>query len=155
MPDKIETPCVQCPWRRSNQGKRHPGSFYTRANLTRLWNQIRKGGAGQSCHLTDTRNPAHIAAGAKDVGEIRECPGAVVLVLREARAMQGSAKIVGKEEVAAYLASRKRGLNRGGILYWIISRIAMANVPFVGGPALPNVDVDDQAIGLPSYLQSG
>ena len=79
------TPCEQCPWRTANHGKRHPGGFYRKDNLRRLWNQIRKGGI-QSCHPTDPTHEDHRQyAGAKPGAKPLECIGSVILVLREMR----------------------------------------------------------------------
>ena len=41
-------PCSDCPWRIANHGRRHPGGFFRKDNLRRLWNQIRKGGGMQT-----------------------------------------------------------------------------------------------------------
>lgn len=49
-------PCAQCPWRTSNQGKRHPDGWYTKANLRRLWAGLRRG-ERMTCHPTDPANP--------------------------------------------------------------------------------------------------
>lgn len=148
-------PCAQCPWRLSNQGKRHKFGFYTGANLRRLWNQIRKGGGMQSCHLTDPSHPDHVASGCKETAKARECPGSVIVVVREVKKLAGENNFIDGEGVERYLKLRRKGLTRAGILYWVISRIQMANVPMVGGPPLPDVDVDDPEIGLPAVLREG
>lgn len=149
-------PCVQCPWRLANQGKASPGAFYTKANLRRLWNEVRGGGAAQSCHLTDPRHPDHIAAGAKPGAKAQECPGSVILVLRELRELAGADGVISGEPatVKAYHARRKYGLKKTGILYWAVQRIQMAKVKFFNadGP-LPEVDVHDPEIGLPEALR--
>lgn len=49
-------PCVHCPWRAANQGKPHPGGWYTKANLQRLWAGMRRGG-DMTCHPTDPAIP--------------------------------------------------------------------------------------------------
>ncbi|MCY4121361.1 MAG: hypothetical protein OXG72_10630 [Acidobacteria bacterium] len=80
------TPCEQCPWRVANHGKRHPGGFYRKDNLRRLWNQIRKGSRLQSCHPTDAGHEDHRKyAGAKPGAKPLECIGSVILILREMR----------------------------------------------------------------------
>lgn len=150
----LTKPCAQCPWRRANQGKRHAFSFYTKANLRRLWNQVRGGGAAQSCHLTDPTHPDHIAAGCKPISEARECPGSVIVVLREVGKMANAEKVIEDGGIARYLRERKKGLTKRGILYWVVQRIQMAGVPFLGGVKLPEVDVDDEEIGLPPELEN-
>jgi len=145
----VNRPCDQCPWRLANQGKRHPFGFYAKANLRRLWNQVRSGGRPQSCHLTDPTHPEHVAVGAKPGATPRECPGSIVLIKREIRAMADEAGVIGPESTERYLATRKRGIPRRGILYWVVQRIQFAGVPVVGGDPLPEVDVDDPEIGLP------
>jgi len=151
----VRRPCDQCPWRLENHGKRSPGSFYTKANLRRLWNQVRKGGGVQSCHLTDPSHPDHVAAGARPGSTAQECAGSVVLVLREVADMATTDNEVNKQSVSDYLSRRKRGLTKTGILYWLVSRIQLGGTPFIGGPKAPSVDVDDPAVGLPVELRKG
>ena len=148
-------PCEQCPWRLVNQSKRHPFHFYTKANLSRLWNQIRKGGGMQSCHLTDPSHPDHVAVGAKPGATAQECPGSVILVRREAMKMADDKGLIDVEGLTRYKLSRKKGLTKTGILYWIVQRIQFAGQPFVGGEALPEVDDEDVEIGLPENLREG
>ena len=63
----VSTPCTGCPWRTANHGTPHPGGFYRRTNLRRLWARIRQGGGIQSCHPTDPGHPDHMKfAGAKE-----------------------------------------------------------------------------------------
>jgi hypothetical protein len=143
--------CVQCPWRAENQGKRHFGGFYTKANLRRLWNEVRRGGAPQSCHMTDPGHPDHLRAGCKEGAEPRECPGSVLLVLREVGSMADGDGVVTEEGVRRYLATRRTGLTRSGLEYWLVSRIHLGGVPLVGGPALPDVEEDD-GVALPDFL---
>jgi hypothetical protein len=151
---ELTKPCAQCPWRLSNHGKRHFGSFYTKANLNRLWNQVRGGGRAQSCHLTDPQHPDHIAAGAKPDAKPRECPGSVILVVREMRKLEkfGGGEIT-KEAMIAYAKARKKGLTKNGMLYWLIQRVQFGHVPMLGGPPLPSVDEKDMEIGLPEELR--
>ena len=85
-PKSTGKPCEQCPWRIANHGRRHPGGFYRKDNLRRLWNQIRKGGRLQSCHPTDPGHADHRTyAGAKPGAKPLECIGSVILILREMR----------------------------------------------------------------------
>ena len=145
----LTRPCAQCPWRISNQGKRHAFGFYTKANLTRLWNQLRGGGKPQSCHLTDPSHPDHVAVGARADAKAKECPGSVIVVLREVRLMANADGLIDDAGLAKYRATQCRGLTKQGILYWVIQRMQMAGVPFFGGTALPDVDQDDLEIGRP------
>ena len=128
-------PCPQCPWRVANHGKRTPGGFHTKRNRTRLWNQIRKGGAPQGCHLTDPSHPDHIAAGAKEDSTPRECLGSVALVVRELEFMKTLAPgdTITPEHVDAYLAVSKerKGLTQSGIAYVLMERQ-------IFGPSIPN-----------------
>lgn len=146
-------PCAQCPWRKSNHGKPHKFGFYTKANLRRLWNQIRGGGKPQSCHLTDPSHPDH---GAKPSAKAQECPGAVIIVLREVGKMADDKKLINSDGVSRYLRERKKfGLKKSGVLYWVVERIQMAGVPFLGGEKLPEVNDDDPEIGLPEEFEVG
>jgi hypothetical protein len=142
-------PCQHCPWRAVNHGKRTPWGFYTRRNLTRLWNQIRRGGQPQGCHPTDPSHPDHIAAGAKLGSKTQECAGSVILVMREAQQIASygtGGRTVDPAAVDAYFHRHRDGLTKSGVLYWVVGRIAFAGVPFVGERPLPEVDVDEPGI---------
>jgi hypothetical protein len=138
-----KTACDQCPWRASNQGKRNSFGFYTKANLTRLWNGLRNGNS-QSCHMTDPSHQDHIAAGAKPGSTARECPGSIILITREIEAIAGEKKCIDNEAIDRYRETRRKGLTANGILYWIVQRIQMAGVPFIGGEKLPDVKDDPE-----------
>lgn len=144
--------CSQCPWRLKNQGKRHFAGFYTKKNLTRLWGLIRRGGAPQSCHMTDPSHADHLKAGCKEGAQTRECPGSVLLVLREVSRMADDKQTVTDATIRRYEVGRKKGLTKSGMHYWLISRIQLGGVPVFGGPAMPQVEEDDE-IGLPDYLK--
>lgn len=153
-PPKL-SPCDKCPWRTDNHQKRHKFGFYTKKNLIRLWNGIRDGNA-QSCHPTDASHPDHVACGAKPGTEVKECAGSVILVIRELSqmaALSEDGKTIGPEELDAYLAKRKRGLNKAGLLYWLVSRMTHGGVPYIGGPVMPEVKADDERISLPVFLE--
>jgi hypothetical protein len=156
----MSKPCAQCPWRFSNQGKRHFGGFYTKRNLQSMWNALRRGGGKQSCHLTDPRHPDHITAGAAPNATPQECPGSVILIVRELKRIMSSVYIgedgaVNTEALVAYLRDKsRRRLSRDGILYWGVQRAGpLAGVPFVGGRPLPIVDDEDLEIGLPEWIK--
>lgn len=144
----VRRPCANCPWRAVNHGKRTPWGFYSAANMRRLWNQIRRGGA-QSCHPTDPNHPDHVAAGAKPGSTPLECPGAVILVLREATRLASygaDGNTVDEQAIPAYLRNHRDGLTKTGIMYWVVQRIALAGKPFIGGAPLPAVDEDEAGI---------
>lgn len=152
----LNNACPQCPWRLANQGKRHFGSFYTKQNLTRLWGQIRKGGKPQGCHLTDPSHPDHVLAGCAPEASPRECPGSVILVLREAKQLSLLGEcppVINQQAIDKYKGLRRKGLTRNGLLYWLLQRIQFGGVPFIGDEKLPNVNVGDPEIGLPEYLK--
>jgi hypothetical protein len=149
----LTKPCAQCPWRLANQGKRHANGFYTKANLRRLWNQVRQGGAPQSCHLTDPTHPDHVANGCKPGSTPQECPGSIILIQREFARAANEKHEISNESVATYLRWRKRGITKKGFLYWALQRMQFANVPIMGGKPLPKVDIKDETVGLPEYLE--
>lgn len=155
--EAVSSPCDRCPWQLSNQGKRHKFGFFTKANLTRLWNQIRRGGQPQSCHMTDSSHPDHVACGTKPDAKVRECPGSVILVVHELMRLNRKAAdgVIGPEACDAYLAERRKGLTKDGILYWLVQRFGPLKHPLLGGTGEepPNVDPEDTRIGLPMYLQ--
>lgn len=146
----MRTPCDRCPWRIENHARRTSWHFYTQANLRRLWRQIRGGGGMQSCHPTDPSHPDHIAAGAKLGSTPQECPGSVILVLRECRTMaiySVDGQTIDEQAVKGYLARHKDGLTKRGIWYWVVERQVFKGVPFFGGLPLPEVDIDEPGIG--------
>jgi hypothetical protein len=112
----MESPCIHCPWRVSNQGKRHPDGWYTKANLRRLWARLRTGD-GMSCHPTDPGNPVSDAAAAAGYraasvdARPRECRGAAILVQREFEYLQADCGV----NIRRYQREHPRGLTRDGI----------------------------------------
>ena len=137
----MKSPCAHCPWRKSNQGKRHAGGWYTLKNLRRLWAGLRSGEApGMTCHPTDPNNP--LPEGFKEVSketETKECAGALLLVIRELKLIEK----ISKEDnsLDRYFRERKRGLTKNGAAFWIMSRIQAAGTP-LGGPPIPNLEED-------------
>lgn len=149
-------PCAQCPWRLENQGKDHPYDFYTEENLKRLWDQVRNGGKMQSCHLTDPSHPDHLAVGTKPDAKIQECPGSVILIMREFAKMADAEGTIDDDTVLRYIKERSEtqgGLTKDGIFYWVVQRLTWGGKPFLGGPVLPEVDDEDPEIGLPEALR--
>lgn len=145
--------CVHCPWRRSNQGKRHPHGWYSKKNLSALWSQLRRGEL-MSCHPTDPGNvvPENCANRPAPLdAETRECAGVLVLVEREMftfnRMVGEAAKDVGVA-LKRYRKERPSGLTRTGILENAM-RIAYGGVPLLGKCALPALDLDDADVHYP------
>jgi hypothetical protein len=122
-------PCAACPWRASNQGKRHPDGWYTKANLRRLWAKLRAG-ENMTCHPTDRDNPVSpraVAAGYRVAGEhakTRECMGSVILQQREFTYLQDDCAV----DLARYRREHPRGLTQAGVL-------AMVHRAMFGGAA--------------------
>ena len=161
-------PCQECPWRTANHGRRHPGGFFRKDNLRRLWNQIRKGGGMQTCHPTDPNHPDHRKyAGAKEGARTGECVGSVVLITRELR---HAARLGGEETrldakgAERYLneSKERRGLTRKGLLWATVMRSVPPPLG-VGKPmaaiAMELMDADwigrpDQPVGQPPKTQT-
>ena len=154
-PTTTATPCDQCPWRVANHGKRHPGGFYRKDNLRRLWNQIRKGGRLQSCHPTDPSHEDHRQyAGAKPGAKPLECIGSVILILREMRyadTLDGdtTAGELSPTDFDRYMAETKqrKGLTRDGLLYQGFSRA----LPRPLGDGTPLPAVNEELLDSPAY----
>jgi hypothetical protein len=97
---------------------KHPGGWYTKKNLARLWAKLRHG-ESMSCHPTD---PRHIDGRpdeqAPEPGKTTECAGALVLQQREMHRFQGAcraAEAEGKKDgLKRYSAQHPRGLTRHG-----------------------------------------
>lgn len=130
-------PCVACPWRNTNRGKRHPDGWYTKANLVRLWSGLRRGEA-MSCHPTDPDNVVSDraqAAGYRPApagSQVLECRGGIVLQQRELHLLQEEYD----SDYRRYRRGRPLGLTREGLAY-LVQRIAFGGVPFFGGPVMP------------------
>ena len=135
-------PCAACPWRRSNQGKRHPGGWYTKANLRRLWNKLR-GGERMTCHPTDPDNP--VPTGREPVPEdavTHECCGALILQQREFMALQSRLAAPGADAKSAMKQYRKdqpRGLTREGVMV-LLNRALFGSVE---GSTMTRPDLSD------------
>lgn len=133
VPASESGPCAQCPWRISNQGKRHPDGWYTKKNLRRLWVGLRRG-EQMTCHPTDPTNP--IPDGARSVPEgttTKLCAGAEVLVQREAQRcndLMGAAIDAGGEGnlFKVYKDVHPKGLTKEGA-YMVMMQIAGAIWP--------------------------
>lgn len=151
-----KTPCAACPWRLSNQGKRHPNGWYTKANLRRLWKGLRRG-EPMSCHPTDPHNPVtpeDEAAGHKPAPEgmePRECAGSLIVCQREAVIFDAIAKEpevdATKSGLRAYRERRKGGMTREGLAE-VISRYFFGGTP-LGGGEMSRPDLNDSDVGHP------
>lgn len=151
MPDKPRkihparpTACSQCPWRASNQSRRHPGGWYTRKNLLRLWNGMRTAKApGMTCHPTDPNNPVPEGCPSTPEGKkTHECTGALILIIRELRAAEA--------DMQGYLrrGGPSRKLTRDGILYWGVQRASGLAGTIMGAEPIPLLE-DDPEISVP------
>lgn len=138
--------CDACPWRKSNQGKRHPGGWYTKKNLRRLWGGLRSGEAdGMTCHPTDPRNPVPEGMKAAPVdARTFECYGALLLVAREVK-LGEKLCTTHSNAFGEYRKRRPKGLTRRGFSHWI-SRFV-----FGGDPPLPKVFTEDVAVQHPDF----
>lgn len=150
----VNAPCVTCPWRTENQGKRTPDGWFSKTNLRSLWVGLRQG-VGMTCHSTDPANPvseAQAAAGfgKKGDGATRECAGAVILQQREVMIFQAICKerdAVGKNDgFAVYRRARPRGLTRDGLAN-VVADFLFQNTPLGRDHGQPNLAID--AVGYP------
>lgn len=143
-PPAAPRPCLPCPWRLANQGRRHPDGWYTARNLARLWAGLRRG-EDMSCHPTDWRNEisdAAAAAGyrpAPDTAQIRECVGAHILKQREFMLAQGA------PTPGDYMRGRPKGLTLRGLM--LLVQRAMFGGTALGGAPLPKPDLNDPDVG--------
>lgn len=113
MKPAMSKPCQACPWRISNQGKRHPGGWYTKKNLARLWAGMRRG-ERMTCHPTDETNP--LPPGFDPVPEhveVHECAGALVLKQREF--MRAQEVVLRTGSFAEYRRASPRGITQDGM----------------------------------------
>lgn len=149
--------CAHCPWRLSNQGKRHPHGFYSARNLRRLWAGLRSGEApGMTCHPTDPEMADF--EGYENLADrevTHECAGAVVLVTREAKRFEAICKRIDRGEVAGnafkqYRLEAPRGMTRAGLIEVIMGRFLFGDTP-LGGPKIHVISdtVNDPDVGYP------
>lgn len=121
MKPALPTPCNACPWRLSNQGQRHPGGWYTKANLRRLWVGMRRG-ERMTCHPTDTANP--LPPGFDPVPEhveVHECGGSLILKQREF--MRAQAVLIRTKSFTGYRQANSRGITRAAMMKMIASEL--------------------------------
>ena len=144
-PDHVRM-CEQCPWRRSNHGKRHKDGFYTKKNLRRLWAEIKSGGGAQTCHLTDPSHPMHVAAGAPLTATPHECAGSLALVSREIEKLEALIAEGHEDAYKVYRKQNPRGLTQEGFFYWIIRIQDIGNVVTHGVPTINKRLVEDEEL---------
>lgn len=118
--------CATCPFRGSNHGKRHPAKWYTKANLTRIWNGIRLNKApGMVCHSSDPNSKNY--GSIKDVPETavkHECGGLLQLIYREFTLLNTV------KTYKEYQALSTKPFIRGAIAFWA-NRQMSNNLPNV------------------------
>jgi len=148
-----QRPCPGCPWRTENQGKRHPGGWYTKANLRRLWAGMRRGG-DMSCHPTDPSNP--VPAGSRPApanATTLECAGSLILKQREIMRFQRLAKEnPGQDPFRVYRSRHPHGLTRDGVLA-VAERAMFGGIPVVGGRKMTTPDLNQSGVGAPDLTE--
>lgn len=147
-------PCAHCPWRVANQGKRHPGHWYTKANLRRLWSGLRRG-EDMTCHPTDPE--MDVPEGLPTVPETARttvCTGALVLKQREFMRFQ---RIVEAHEDwslrqvhAEYRHQHPRGLTLDG-LRSLLEESVFGGTP-LGGVGMTRPNLNLPGIGHPDLV---
>lgn len=140
QPASESGPCSACPWRTSNQGKRHPDGWYTKKNLRRLWAGLRRG-ERMTCHPTDPTNP--LPEGSRAVPEgttTRECTGGLIVIQREMQRLNDS--YVAGGSYGDYHALHPRGLTRiGGARHALDFAIVLPGELRMATPDLNTPDV--------------
>jgi hypothetical protein len=148
-------PCPACPWRAANQGRRHPGHWYTQANLRRLWAGLRSG-EDMSCHPTDPGNPVPEGMkGAPRGARVLECAGAHILRQREFMRFQHILLREAHDDLSTglrlYRERHPRGLTKAGIMA-IVARHVFGSVPLLGSGVLPHPDLREPGITGPGLV---
>lgn len=141
-PDVGIRACSDCPWRKSNQGRRHPDGWFSQKNLQRLWAGLRSGAApGMTCHPTHPKVEAPDGSvNFLEHGEkTQECYGALLLVQRELRLIEKLDPKHKPHTFKAYRRLRPRGLTTRGFMLWL-ERVVFAGR--LGTPAMPEVEED-------------
>jgi len=140
-------PCSSCPWRLANQGsKPDPHSFYTKANLARLWKGLRDG-ARMSCHPTDPRMSEFAGyESLADRGVTHECAGALTLQQRELMKYQeiALADPKSKRTLQEYKKQNPKGLTRNGLVS-LVERSVFGRTSL--DVAMSTPDLNDTEIG--------
>lgn len=133
--------CRTCPWRLENQGRPSPGGWFTKANLRRLWDKLRRG-EQMSCHYTDARvaecDPPPGYRPPPPGGEILECVGALVLQQREVMYFQDV------RDLRLYRKAHPMGMTRGGFAR-LVERLFFGGTP-LGGRPVERPDLNDESV---------
>lgn len=138
-------PCVHCPWRTANHGKRHPDGWYTAANRRRLWTKLRTG-ESMSCHPTDPGNPVPEGCRAVPEGTVtHECTGALILQQREVMRLQSITDTGGS--IRDYRRRWPLGMTVAGLAV-IVSRHMFRGTPMAGIP-MASPDLNEPVSHLP------
>lgn len=145
-----QAPCKTCPFLRANYGKPNPEGYdpnpeagqydwYTKKNLLRIWNELRRGEA-MVCHDTD---PNASFYGGKDSkpGIERVCIGSLAVIYRHAKAyekitLQHPSWTFAKVFSAYRKKAGKYPMTREGIRTWLL-RIFFGNTKSPFGLPLP------------------
>lgn len=144
--------CSHCPWRIGNQGKRTTDGFYSKSNLTRLWNGMKQGEA-MSCHPTDPRmNEFESAPRVKDTAQTHECAGATILVQREWMTFQAISQAnPDRDPYRIYRALDGPRMTRDG-LFAVAMRASVLEsnllIAAAGRPDLGDMDVQYMPLGV-------
>jgi len=142
-------PCAQCPWKLENQGTRHPGGWYTKANLRRLWGGLRRG-ERMTCHPTDPDNAVECECHtAPPPGTVtRECAGSIIVLQRELQRLNDVVMAGGS--FADYRRANPKGLTREGAACHLLST-ALATNPITGFQ-MGKPNLNDKSIGFPDLV---
>lgn len=132
-------PCADCPWRTSNQGKRHPGGWYTKANLQRLWSGLRRG-ERMTCHPTDPDNPVPEGWRKAPLGRATaECTGALILQQREMQRVSDILEAGGA--LSDYRRAHPRGLTQFGVAK-LVGELLFGGAPVIGSLEMSKPDLN-------------
>lgn len=137
-------PCPQCPWKLENQGRRHPGGWYTKANLRRLWGGLRRG-ERMTCHPTDPDNAVECQCHTPPPpGTVtRECAGALIVIQREVQRVNDI--LVAGGSWADYRREHPRGLTKEGAACHVMASAFATNS--LTGYEMGRPNLNDPTIG--------
>lgn len=146
-------PCAHCPWRLSNAGRENQHGFYTKSNLRRLWNGLRKGNR-MTCHPTDPHMSGFAGYEVTAGREVtHECAGAAIMVQRELHHFQECAKAAEAESRDDGFARYKRlrggaAMTRDGLIYAVqVLLFGHVPPPFGEGLATRQMGLNDPDVG--------
>ena len=145
--------CDDCPWRRSNAGRKTKGGWYTKKNIRRLWAGLRSGDApGMTCHPTDADHDTEDGSQAVPDGtQAKECYGSLLLVGREMNSFSGLCETAAAGQgFKLYKSLRPKGLTRYGLMHWT-ERFMLGHTIFGGNIPLPRTFDEDADIQHPDF----